>query len=126
MKLLLDTNALLWWCKKDARLGEKAAQSIKSAAIVYVSVVSAWEMTIKARIGKLEMVENLADTLEKENFYGLSLTFDHIKEFDCLPPTHKDPFDRMIVAQARSENIVLVSSDKMLRKHVAAIVDARN
>lgn len=125
MKLLLDTNALLWWCGDDARLGKNARKMIKDASDVFVSVVSAWEIVIKSRLGRLQPIDDFLAAIESGAFVKLPLDFSHIDEYDSLPMHHRDPFDRMLVAQARSENLPLLTSDKMLKNYSVSFLDAR-
>jgi len=115
MKLLLDSNALVWWFSSDPRLSAKAHRAIKNPSNeIVVSVASAWELAIKSRLGKLRMgdlVERLPDDLNEAGCTVLPIMLDHAIRAGSLPAHHKDPFDRMLVAQAQAENLAIVSSD---------------
>ena len=116
MTALLDTHALLWWLSDDRSL-TRAARTVISAPqnSIVVSVVSALELAIKVRIGKLpsatHLVADLVSYLDQEGFEVLNITADHAIRAGLLPGPHRDPFDRLLIAQAQSENIALVSKD---------------
>lgn len=115
MRLLLDTHALIWWLNGDARLSRAAKAAIGDADnAVYVSAASAWEITTKHRLGKLS-AGPLADDVEREivnqNFDPLPVTLGHGQRAGALPGPHKDPFDRMLIAQAQAERLALVSNE---------------
>jgi PIN domain nuclease of toxin-antitoxin system len=114
MRLLLDTNAVLWWLRDNPRLGQKARLLIAdNANEVLVSVVSPWEITMKYRIGKLEeRGAALWTAIEAEGFTILPISYDHFVALDDLPTHHKDPFDHMILAQACVENAAIITSDR--------------
>lgn len=121
MKVLLDTHALLWWFQEDPSLSSKARRTL--AAIdnqVFVSTATVWEMAIKNRAGKLEIPE-LLDELEAklvdEGMQVLPISLDHAVRAGALPVHHKDPFDRMLVAQAQVENLSVISSDAIFEKY---------
>jgi PIN domain nuclease of toxin-antitoxin system len=116
---LLDTHAFLWYITADPRLSRTAAAAIGDpAAAVYVSVVAAWEMVIKAAKGKLRLHKPLpalwADSIAANGFTPLDVTFDHVLALESLPRHHDDPFDRLIVAQAVAEGLNVVSADRAL------------
>lgn len=116
MRLLLDTHALLWWLDGDARLSKRARAAIGDARTVcLVSAASAWEITTKARLGKLpgalEVAADIAGCLRAQQFTALDITVDHAQRAGALPGAHRDPFDRMLIAQAQAENLPLVSND---------------
>lgn len=112
MKPLLDTHALLWWLTGDSRLSERAREVISREGAA-VSVVSLWEITIKRALGKLEAdVEVIAERVSgTDGFEWLDLRPPHVLELVSLPLHHGDPFDRMLIAQARAESATLVSRD---------------
>jgi PIN domain nuclease of toxin-antitoxin system len=114
VKLLLDTHALLWWLNDDARLGQSAAEAIAEGEIVAVSAASAWEIGIKQAIGKLSGPADLSAELVANGFTELPVTVAHALAAGELPPHHADPFDRMLVAQARLEGLTLVTRDDRL------------
>jgi len=117
MRLLLDTHAFLWWIADDPRLSERARKVIADAENeVYFSAVSAWEIVTKVGLGRLALPEDLdgflAEQLRKNRFLPLAITIPHTLRVRALPEVHKDPFDRLLVAQAQAEGLVLVSGDR--------------
>lgn len=118
MRLLLDTNALLWWLTEDRRLGADPAELIGNGSNdVYVSSVSALEMATKEAIGKLRVPSDLREQMEKDFFEELPVTVEHGLGVRALPLHHRDPFDRLLVAQARHEDLVLVTADSQLHAY---------
>jgi PIN domain nuclease of toxin-antitoxin system len=109
VKLLLDTHALLWWLNDDVGLGQSAAEAIAEAEIVAVSAASAWEIGVKQAIGKLSGPDDLSAEMVANGFTELPVTVAHALAAGALPPHHADPFDRMLVAQARLEGLTLVT-----------------
>jgi PIN domain nuclease of toxin-antitoxin system len=124
-RLLLDTEAFIWWDADDARLGRSTRALIQSAAEVYVSAASASEIVIKASLGKLKTSRRPAEAVVDASFSELPVTFQHADEVRRLPPHHRDPFDRLIVAAARVEALTLVTSDQQLTQYDVPYVDAR-
>ena len=123
MKLLLDTHALLWWLYGDPKLSVKAQEAIQDETnTVFVSAASAWEISTKYRIGKLphaqEAAENLKHHLMIQKFSELPITVGHAQRAGLLPGDHRDPFDRMLIAQVISENLVLVSNEKLFDQYM--------
>lgn len=119
MRLLLDTHTLIWWLTANSSLPLSAQKLIGSRnSEVWVSAVSAWEIATKVRLGKLEVATNLAGDfaayLAQERFEPLCITPEHGIRAGSLVGSHKDPFDRMLVAQAQIENLVIVSNDAQL------------
>lgn len=112
MKLLLDTHVVLWWRQDSRRLGRAGRASIAGAAVVYVSAASAWEVAIKVAIGRLELGAPFEVHVQEAGFEPLPITFSHAAEVVRLPPHHADPFDRMLVAQARLEGLTMVTHDR--------------
>lgn len=118
MKLLLDTQALLWWLGDSTELGETARSAIGDGNnVVFVSAASAWEMEIKRALGKLRTPENLAETLAGERFIELPVRFAHTAALRALPGLHRDPFDRMLIAQAEVEHLTVVTSDHVFARY---------
>ncbi len=113
MKILLDTHALLWWLADDPQLSAHARSLIASPSNpVLVSAVSGWEMSIKKALDKLDVdLDVLQLELEKNAFEILPVSFEHGIAAGALPLHHRDPFDRMLIAQAQSESLYLVSVD---------------
>ncbi len=112
MKVLLDTHILLWWLAADEALPPRAAQVIAdSDTIVLVSAASVWEIAVKKAVGRLEAPDDLLDALHTSAFDTLAITAPHAMEAGALPRYHADPFDRMLIAQARMERLTLVTVD---------------
>jgi PIN domain nuclease of toxin-antitoxin system len=120
--VLLDTHALLWWALDDPQLSRRAYGAIADAATtVHVSAASAWEIATKVRLGKLPGAErvatNLGAYLARQGFQELPVTVVHGQRAGALPGTHKDPFDRMLIAQAQAENLALVSNETVFDRY---------
>jgi PIN domain nuclease of toxin-antitoxin system len=116
MRLLLDTHTLLWWLTENSSLPPSARKLIAHKNNdVLVSAASAWEIATKVRLGKLPIAVDLAHDfiayLEQERFETLAVSADHGIRAGLLPGPHKDPFDRMLIAQALAENLAIVSND---------------
>lgn len=112
MKLLLDTHVALWWQRDDRRLGKSARRAIATADVVWVSAVSGWEVSIKMARGRLRVSEPFRVLIAADDFTELPLTLAHADALAALPPHHRDPFDRILVAQARVEGATIVSHDR--------------
>ena len=119
MRLLLDTHALLWWTTDDKRLKARERELIANEdAIVWVSAASVWEISIKAILGRVDLGNiDLGRELERNNFLELPITWRHAEVAGSLPRHHEDPFDRMLIAQAQTEQLVLVSYDGAFRDY---------
>lgn len=125
MRLLLDTHVLLWWLDGDRRLGAVAASRIEDDATgVYVSAATAWEIAVKRAAGKLAAPFDVVSEIDEEGFLPLAITVEHGVAAGGLPLHHTDPFDRMLVAQARTEGLWLVTSDAAIRQYDVPLVDA--
>lgn len=118
MRLLLDTHAFLWWVFADPKLSRAARTAISDDAqnSVFVSAASAWEIATKYRIGKLAdarvVAEDVSGAIAAEGFSPLAVTVLHAERAGGLVGHHRDPFDRMLIAQALSEDLVLLSNEK--------------
>ncbi len=122
MRLLLDTHALLWWLEGDERLSRAARDAIGDETHpVLVSAASAWEIATKVRLGKLpgaiEVAERMAEVLAMQGFAELAISIDHARRAGLLPGPHRDPFDRMLIAQAQAENLILVSNETVFDRY---------
>lgn len=127
MSLLLDTHVLLWWLAGDARLGPATTELIADPSReVMVSAASVWEIAIKRSVGKLDATFDVVEQLREQSFGELPVRAAHALEAGDLPPHHRDPFDRMLVAQARLEDLLLVTVDPMLDPYDVARHDARS
>jgi PIN domain nuclease of toxin-antitoxin system len=127
MKHLLDTHALLWW-ESDPHLLSPTALAVILApgSDLLLSVASGWEMQIKQQAGKLKLVRAWVDIVTDQqanlNLQLLPVTLDHVREIDQLPSIHRDPFDRLLVAQARVEGAALITADKVLGRYPVRVV----
>lgn len=118
MSLLLDTQVLLWCLAEPDRLSRKTRRRIESATErVLVSVVSAWEIEVKRALGKLTAPDDLDRQLLERRFSELELRIEHVMELRSLPKLHKDPFDRMLVAQAVFDDLTIVTADEKVRSY---------
>ena len=118
MNLLLDTHVVLWWLADAPELGATARAAIADRGnVVQVSAVTAWEIVVKRALGKLEMPEDWEEALAEEPFTRLAVTWSHALRVGTLPDVHRDPFDRLLVAQAMAENLTLVSHDDILARY---------
>jgi PIN domain nuclease of toxin-antitoxin system len=126
MKLLLDTHTFIWCDSDPTRLSATAAAAIRDPANeVWVSVGTAWEMVIKAQIGKLALRLPLADIfaqLQTNRLQVLPITLAHTLAVEGLPPAHKDPFDRLLVAQANVEGANLVTADPIFGSYPVRVL----
>lgn len=121
MDLLLDTCTLLWWANGD-ELSPDAQHAIADPRNrVWISAVSVWEIAVKQSLGKLELHGDLHSVVE-EDFLQLPVTFAHARQVAWLPLHHRDPFDRMLIAQARSEELTLVSRDRQLAQYAVRLL----
>jgi len=123
LNLLIDTHVLLWWWTEEEQLsgGAKAA-ILDSRNRSYVSAAVAWELAIKVNLGKLaarDVVSNLKQLLIEEGFRRLAISTDHALRAGLLPMLHRDPFDRMLVAQAQALNSPIVSADAIFDRYGA-------
>ncbi len=122
MRVLLDTHAFLWWISDDEQLTVQARETIGAADNqVFVSAASVWEIVTKARLGRLPLPEPVgrfvATHLEENAFQPLPIAMRHAFALEALPDLHRDPFDRMLVAQALTEGMPLVTGDHAVRAY---------
>ncbi len=117
MKLLLDTHVVLWWSQGGGPLKPQTRRRIDEADEVFVSAASAWEVGIKAALGRLSVPGPLLDVVAASGFSPLPIDFAHAAAAGALPPIHADPFDRMLVAQAMVEGLHLCSHDRALARY---------
>jgi PIN domain nuclease of toxin-antitoxin system len=124
MRLLLDTHALLWWLSDDDRLGAQARALIEDPGNdVLVSVVSLWEITVKARIGKLQAdLREIVESVGREGFSPLDISMPHLLTLVELPKHHRDPFDHLLIAQAIAEDAAFVSDDRNAPRYEVRLV----
>ena len=122
MKLILDTQVILWWQRDDRRLTKAAREAIAAADLVYVSAISGWEVMIKMALGRLRLDEPFPVLLAADDFTELPLTLAHAEALAALPPHHTDPFDRALVAQAQAEGATLVTHDRAFAPYGAKVI----
>lgn len=118
MRILLDTHAFLWWLDGDRKLPVKVRRLLADEdTAVYVSAASVWEITTKARIGKLPgalaVAADVPSAIVAQGFTSLAISVDHAQRAGNLPGTHRDPFDRMLIAQAQADSLPLVSNERI-------------
>jgi PIN domain nuclease of toxin-antitoxin system len=122
VKLLLDTHTFLWWLA-DRPITKEARESIADpTTFVAVSAASIWEATIKASIGKLRVPGSLVEAVTDSGFAALPISLDHAAVAGALPPHHRDPFDRMLVAQAVAEGLTIVTRDPAFDDYEVAVL----
>ena len=123
MSLLLDTHTLPWWLSDDPTLKAEAREAIGQAStVIYVSAVSAWEISIKKALGKLDSPHELHAALVANHFQPLPITIVHAISAGQLPRHHDDPFDRMLIARAQAEQLTLVTHDTMFRRYGIPVI----
>lgn len=110
MRLLLDTHVLIWW-DEGQRLSPAARRAIREAPEVFVSAASAWEVAMKIALGRLRPTRTVEEAAGESGFMELPVTFRHAARTAALPFHHRDPFDRLLVAQAEVEGLTLVTRD---------------
>lgn len=128
MRVLLDTHIFLWWDNDIDRLSEQAKSICQdSANTLILSVVSVWEMQIKENLGKLDLRLPLSDLVEDQRKTNgieiLSITLPHVLALEALPRHHKDPFDRLLIAQANVEDLNVLTIDPMFKQYDAKLID---
>jgi len=125
-RLLLDTHVLLWWLSDDKNMGNHARQMIADARNeVFVSAATTWEIAIKKNKGLLEAPDDLDRIVEDEGFGKLPVSLFHGEKAGDLPGIHRDPFDRMLVAQAQAEGLELITADPEMPKYGIKLIDPR-
>lgn len=124
MGYLLDTHSLLWALGKPDALSDRARTAISDAnSIIHISTASLWECAIKVSIGKLELPEEFFDAVTRAGFEELQIRVSHLKVYGGLPMHHRDPFDRILVAQATAESLTLISRDSKIAKYGVNILN---
>ena len=118
MKILLDTCVYIWCLADDKRLTQQIRNCICDAESVYVSIISFWEIAIKSQLGKLKAnIPKMITEIEPSGFSALPLKYEHIVQLNQLPMHHKDPFDRMLLAQALCEPLQFLTVDDQLAQY---------
>ena len=122
MRLLLDTHVVLWWLLDDVRLSDETKALIDEEPDVYLSAASVWEIAIKQGVGKLKEPAGLPERLRDSEFNDLPIRTEHAIVAGRLPLIHRDPFDRILIAQARCEDLTLVTGDPQIRRYDVAVL----
>jgi PIN domain nuclease of toxin-antitoxin system len=125
VRLLLDSHVALWWHGDDPELAPAAHAAITEAERVVVSVVTPWELGIKQATGKLTLPDDLVAQLVATGFELLPVTARHAGAAPQLPAHHRDPFDRMLIAQAISEQLTIVTADHQFKHYKVDLIEAR-
>jgi PIN domain nuclease of toxin-antitoxin system len=119
MDLLLDTHTFLWW--DEAKLPSPVVERIQAADDVFVSAASAWEIAIKSALGKIVARATLAEAIRDYGFEPLPISVEHGDAVRELPPHHRDPFDRMLIAQALTEGLIIVTRDPWFAQYGVSV-----
>lgn len=125
MNILLDTHVLIWALENNPTLSKASRKNITFAKnMVFVSSVSVWEIAIKMSLGKLDAPDNLLEEIQLHRFTPLAINYNHAELAGKLPPLHKDPFDRMLIAQALTEKLTLVTRDEQICRYAVSTMIA--
>ena len=122
MSLLLDTHVVLWWLLDAAALDERFKARLDDEPDVYVSAASVWEVAIKQSLGKLTAPADVGEEVVRSEFRSLAITADHALAAGRLPLLHRDPFDRILVAQAQLQNLTLVTRDPQIARYAVDLL----
>ena len=129
MNVLIDTHVFLWWIEDDPRLSLRAREVIADGNnAVFFSAASGWEIAIKARLGKLRLSDDepldrfIFEQLQVNAFQTLPIQLSHVLHVYALPPLHRDPFDRLLVAQSQLERMPLVTGDTQIARYAAEVI----
>jgi PIN domain nuclease of toxin-antitoxin system len=124
VKLLVDTHVVIWWLADDAALSDDIKAKLDHEPDVFLSAATVWEVAIKHAIGKLKEPADLPERIRDSGFRELPITSQHALAAGRLPLIHRDPFDRMLVAQARCEDLTLVTRDPEILKYDVSLLQA--
>jgi PIN domain nuclease of toxin-antitoxin system len=124
VSLLLDTHVVLWWLTDDPTLSNSIKSALDREPEVYVSAATIWEVAIKQAIGKITAPADLPERIRDSGFRELRINFEHAMIAGRLPLIHRDPFDRMLVAQAQCEDLTLVTRDSECQSYAVAVLPA--
>jgi PIN domain nuclease of toxin-antitoxin system len=120
---LIDSHVFLWWSAADPALSSTAGDAIADPANeVLISIAALWELVIKASLGKLSLPADIESMVASQGFSVLAVAFDHLRQIASLPLLHRDPFDRMMIAQALAERIPIITSDRAFGAYSVEIV----
>ena len=124
-RFLLDSHVLLWWAEEPELLSTESRLALADGRhMVFVSVASIWELGIKQASGKIKLPEDIRTLIKANRFDVLSITAEHALAATTLPPHHRDPFDRMLIAQANIEGLILVTRDESIEKYDVKLLAA--
>lgn len=125
MNLLLDTHVLLWWLDDSPALSETARSAIADADnLIILSAVVIWEIRIKQALGKLDISTDFYEIIQQQGFEIIPITPDHAYAVGDLPMHHRDPFDRMLIAQAKLEGFAVITHDAAFKRYPITVMDA--
>ncbi len=125
MNLLLDTHVLIWTLENNPRLSDSAREAIVDGEnLVFVSAVSVWEISVKQAMGKLDVPDNLIEEIQIHRFTPLEINLQHAHFASRLPAIHKDPFDRMLIAQSMLEKLTFVTRDQIMNQYDVTVLNA--
>ncbi len=116
MEYLLDTHALLYLLGNPSKISPRIREELETSP-VYISAASLWEIAIKSRLGKLKIPDDFFEQLDELQFDELAITSNHTRELMNIEPIHNDPFDRMLISQARCEQLTLVTNNPQIAKY---------
>jgi len=122
VRILLDTHTFLWWLENSSLLSARARDLIENGDnVVFLSSASGWEISIKAQLGKLKLPATpetfVTEQLFHHGFQSLSITMSHALHISNLPPLHRDPFDRLLIAQCQLEKIPIITADHLITQY---------
>ena len=126
MHILLDTRVFVWWLMEEPRLKKCVLDRIGDAnSVVYISAISIWEILIKSNLGKIKMpTRGLEEQIRNNGFSALPISVSHALAAGALPMHHRDPFDRMLIAQAQVERLTLITSDTRIKQYKVSVLNA--
>ena len=125
MRALLDTHVVLWWLSDSNKLSKAATELISTDVnTCFVSAVSLWEIELKQAVGKLKIPPSFFSKFQDQDFVELVISYSHTRALGQLPDIHRDPFDRMLVAQAMVEGLTLMSRDRNILKYEVRTIEA--
>ena len=125
MNLFLDTHVLLWWLDDNPVLSERARSAIADPGnLVILSSVVTWEIRTKQALGKLKIPSDFYNVIKNQGFEFLSITSDHAYAVGDIPMHHRDPFDRMIISQAKLEGLTVVTHDSIFKEYGISVLEA--
>ncbi len=126
MNLLLDTHIALWWLGDTPELPDAVREVVQDADnVVYISAATIWEIAIKRALGKLEVGDEYLTEIAEQGFVELPIRWQHAQRVEALPMLHRDPFDRLLIAQAQTLGLTLVTTDALIRKYSVSVLPLR-